>query len=225
MVTCGDCNVADHNGCKFEFISVLAKKFENSSEFKDMVKTLEKLDAETKESKKRLASNRKENKAFLDKALSEIKKFRKEINDHLDKVEKEIVSEANKMYTEIEALMSKLEKMTSVTEQDIADLRNNLDSKIIQGEKLFIRTKEYKPKLRKVDGNISYIRTNNVLKSFTFEQEKQLAGMIRSGVTLDEKLRLSTYNYLYYLLLFQISRKRCVLLTYILCCTKTLQLN
>jgi hypothetical protein len=80
--------------------------------------------------------------------------------------------------------MSKLEKMTSLAEQEIDDLRNNLDSKIIQGEKLFIRTKEYKPKLSKVDGNIAYIRAHNVLKGFTFEQEKQLAGMIRSGIKL-----------------------------------------
>jgi chromosome segregation ATPase len=184
VVACGDCIVADHSGCKMEFISVLAKKFEISSEFTDIVKSLEKLEVENNESKQRLANNRKENKAFLDKTLSEIKRFRKEINDHLDKVEKEIASEANKRFKEIEDLMSKLEKMTSVAEQEIDDLRNNLDSKIIQGEKLFVRTKECKPKLSKVDGNIAYIRAHNVLKGFTFEQEKQLAGMIRSGIKL-----------------------------------------
>jgi hypothetical protein len=35
-----------------------------------------------------------------------------------------------------------------------------------------------------MDGNIAYIRTNNVLKGFTFEQAEQLAGMIRSGIKL-----------------------------------------
>jgi hypothetical protein len=38
MVTCGDCNVADHHGCKMEFISIVSKRFENSSEFKDIEK-------------------------------------------------------------------------------------------------------------------------------------------------------------------------------------------
>jgi hypothetical protein len=99
-------------------------------------------------------------------------------------VEKEIISEANKRSTEIEDLMSKLEKMISAADQEIDDIKNNLDSGNIPGEKLFIRTKEYKPKVSKVEGNISYIRTNNVVKVFTFEREKQLAGMIRSGVRL-----------------------------------------
>jgi hypothetical protein len=87
--------------------------------------------------------------------------------------------------------MYRLVKMISLAEQEIVDLRINIDLKIIQDEALFIRAKEYKPKLIKVDGNVAYVRTNNVLKGFTFEQEKQLAGMIRSGIKF-ECLKMDT---------------------------------
>jgi hypothetical protein len=184
MVTCGDCNVANHHGCKMEFISKLADKFENSSEFKDIVTKIEKLEAERKENKVQLDSNRKENKTCLNKALAEIKKFRKDINEHLDKVEKEIIFEANKMTKQNDDIIDQVEKMLSVAEQDIGDIRDNLDANMIQGETLFIRTKEYKPKLSKVDESVSLIRKKNVIRGFTFEQEKQLADMIKSGVKL-----------------------------------------
>jgi vacuolar-type H+-ATPase subunit I/STV1 len=184
IVTCGDCIVGDHQGCKLDFISNLANQFENSSEFKDIVQKIEKLEAAQKENKTQIDRNRKENKACLDTALAEIKKFRKDINEHLDKVETEIIFEANKMAKQNDDILDQLEKMLSVAEQDIDDIRNNLDANMIQGVTLFIRTKEYKPKLSKSDESITLIRAQNAIRGFTFEQEKQLADLIKSSVKL-----------------------------------------
>jgi hypothetical protein len=109
-VGCGDCIVLDHRTCKPEFIRDLAKKFEETPKFKNLLGQIEKWKADITESEPRIERYRKENQALFDNAIREIKKFRKEINVWLDTLEKNIEAEVKQIFEENEMHLSELEK-------------------------------------------------------------------------------------------------------------------
>jgi hypothetical protein len=183
-VVCGDCIVSDHMTCKPEFITDLGKKFEESSEFKNLLGQFKKWEVDIAESEPRIESYRKENHTLFDNAIREIKKFRKDINVWLDTMEKNIEAEVRKISEENEMHLSELEKKIRNVSDEIVKIKDELDTNVYPADSLFIRRVECKPKVDIVTKAVSEFKSVKSIKTYSFEPETKVKEMLTSSMKL-----------------------------------------
>lgn len=182
IVGCGDCMIASNGVCKPELIKDLAKNFQDTTEFKDILRKLQKYDTENAENTNLVERNLKENKAFLDKALGEIRKFRKDINDYIDLAEKTMIAEAKKHFMDNETLLSQLQQKIATVGKDIEEIREKLDTNLHKENDLFIRMTECKPRVSYVARAVGEIKESSDIKNYSFKPEQKLKDLLTSDV-------------------------------------------
>lgn len=183
-VICGDCIVSEHQKCATEFIKDLAKNYKESSEFKTMVRQIQKLETDTAENKTRIERSREENKTLLENVLKDIQNFHREIHVWLDKMENILEVEVRKIYDDNENLLSQLnDKITNIS-SEIDRIKEELNSYLYQADNLFIRSVECQSRIGNVDKSVSEVKPNNVIKTYAFEPEIKVKEIFTSSVKL-----------------------------------------
>jgi hypothetical protein len=174
--------VSKHVGCKAEIIKDLALNFEDSNEFKEFLRRMDKCEAENMENTKNVEHNIMQNKAFLDNALEEIRIFRKEINDYIDQAEKVIITEANKHSKDNDFIFSQLQQKIAEASKEIDDIREQLDISVHHDEDLFIRMVECKSRQALVQQTVAEIKSRNTIRKYVFEPEQKLKDIVKSNI-------------------------------------------
>lgn len=185
---CGDCTVAEHTGCKMEFLKDVARKFDTSSEFNSMLEKISRLQGECIENRKKLDKNRTDNRALTEMALKEIRKLRKELNDYFDHAENEMINEARRMSKENDDLIAEVETKLSRVTLDVDDLSRMLDTKLYKHEKLFFRYLECKSRVNDAELSVRETFRKGQIKQFSFHPNELLKDLMM------EKLELGTFK-------------------------------
>lgn len=183
-VACGDCIVAEHKGCDMEFITHVARNFETSSEFKNMLENIGRLQEECTENRTKQGRNRTDNNGMTEAALKEIQTFRIKLNDYLDHAETEMINEARRMSKENDNLIAELEAKLNKVKLDFDDLKSKLDTKLYKQDKLFIHYLECKSRVSEVEISIDEVTRNSQIKQFFFQPNHQLGDLMVSKINM-----------------------------------------
>ncbi|XP_053390893.1 uncharacterized protein LOC128553742 [Mercenaria mercenaria] len=177
---CNDCIVLNHRACDIDYIPDKCAGIGDSTEFRELLRELDKKVNEADIIIKQASCREKELDSCYDKLLKEITMFRKEINDRLDELQKEIQTDADrKKFTDKQTVNKVLKTCTSIS-SDFKQLQSRLQdyNASQQNGQLYITMKQAKSKIKSNELKEADRCLGKTNLKYSFEQNQNLENML-----------------------------------------------
>ncbi|XP_060588368.1 E3 ubiquitin-protein ligase TRIM33-like [Ruditapes philippinarum] len=198
QVGCAECILVYHNGCKLEHIRDKAAAYENSQEFENLRKEMNKCMKEAEDSLSLIESNRKQLTEFYEQFVSDVEAFTDHVIERINKMKKKVLNQAKDIMLNDKRKMEDLQKdiddlIAELTRQNI-----ELESKSDTPNNLFVATLLMKPELKKIKQNCDSFRHKNIVTQYKFMQDKILAQSITEnkviGMLIEQSFERSEHH-------------------------------
>jgi hypothetical protein len=175
QVGCGECILVYHNGCKLEHIRDKAAAYDNSREFKNLRKEMNKCMKEAADSLSLMESNRKQLTESYEQFVSDVEAFTAHVIEHINKMKRKILNQAKDIMLNDKRKMEDLQKdidglIAELTRQNI-----ELESKSDTPNNLFVASLLIKRGLKKTQQHCYSLKNKNHVTQYRFMQDKILA--------------------------------------------------
>ncbi|XP_045200305.2 uncharacterized protein LOC123554310 [Mercenaria mercenaria] len=171
---CTDCIIMEHRTCKIDYIPDKCVDIDDSDEFRDTMKLLDKKIKDTDVIIKNASAKDEEVDVKHDEVLADIIKFRKEIDARLDLLQKHSETSANKLKTTAKHKFRTVIDTCSLLSADMKELQSSLETSKSnkQNGKIFCALKRAQSKLQsnkieKVGATLENINVHYVFENNT----------------------------------------------------------
>ncbi|XP_060561238.1 E3 ubiquitin-protein ligase TRIM33-like [Ruditapes philippinarum] len=192
QVGCAECILVYHNGCKLEHIRDKAAAYDNSPEFRNLRKEMNKCMKEAEDSLSLIESNRKQLTEFYEQFVSDVEAFTDHVIERINKMKKKVLNQANDIMLNDKRKMEDLQKDIDDLIAELKRQNNVLESKSDTPNNLFVASLQIKPELKRTQQNIDSFRNKNIVTHYKFMQDKILAQSITQskviGMLIERKM-------------------------------------
>jgi hypothetical protein len=129
QVGCAECIIVHHNGCKLELIRDKAAAYDNSPEFRNLRKEMNKCMKEAEDSLSLIKSNRKQLIEFYEQFVSDVEAFTDHVIERINKMKKKVLNQANDIMMNDKRKMEDLQKDIDDMIAELTRQNNVLESK------------------------------------------------------------------------------------------------
>ncbi|XP_060563772.1 E3 ubiquitin-protein ligase TRIM33-like [Ruditapes philippinarum] len=178
QVGCAECIIVYHNGCKLELIRSKAAAFENSQEYINFRKEMNKCMKEAEDSLSLIKSNRKQLTEFYEQFVCDVEAFTYHVIERINEMKKKVLNQANDIMLNDKRKMEHLQKDIDDLKAELTRQNNVLESKNDTPNNLFVASLQIKPELKKTQQNIDSFKNKNIVTHYKFMQDKILAQSI-----------------------------------------------
>ncbi|XP_053388405.1 transcription intermediary factor 1-alpha-like, partial [Mercenaria mercenaria] len=194
IVGCGDCFVLEHRTCTAEYIKDISKNVQETVDFINLKRKIEKLELQNKATYETVRNYRKDGKGMQEEVLTKIRKFRADINIYLDKAEAAIISEMKQLMSDNDKLLHKIDNECAKCISKCEDLKQKLDPTVHRENVLFIQTVRSKASILEIEHELSRTAQSVCkVKGYEFVPSQHLSSIIKSSEKLG-KLNISNKN-------------------------------
>jgi hypothetical protein len=161
-----------------ELIRNKAAAYDNSQEFRNLRKEMNKCMKEAEDSLSLIKSNRKQLTEFYEQFVRDVEAFTDHVIERINKMKKKVLNQANDIMLndkrKVEDLQKDIDGLTAeLTRKNIA-----LDSKSDTQNNLFVASLFIKRGMKKTQQNLKSLRNKNHVTQYKFMQDKILAESI-----------------------------------------------
>jgi hypothetical protein len=197
QVGCAECILLYHNGCKLGHIRDKAAVYDNTGEFKNLRKEMNKCMKEAEDSLSLIESNRKQLTEFYEQFVSDVEAFTDHVIERINKMKKKVLNQAKDIMLNDKRKMEDLQKDIDGLIAELTSHNNVLEAKRDTPNKLFVATILIKPELKKIQQNCDSFTHKNIVTQYKFMQDKILAQSITEnkviGMLIEQSFERSKF--------------------------------
>ncbi|XP_060553707.1 E3 ubiquitin-protein ligase TRIM33-like [Ruditapes philippinarum] len=198
QVGCAECIIVYHNGCKLELVRNKAAAYDNSPEYRNLRKEMNKCMKEAEDSLSLIKSNRKQLIEFYEQFVSDVEAFTDHVIERINKMKKKVLNQANDIMLNDKRKMEDLQKDIDDMIAELTRQNNVLESKCDTPNNLFVASLQIKPELKRTQQNIDSFRNKNIVTHYKFMQDKMLAQSITEshaiGMLIEQSFERSEHH-------------------------------
>ncbi|XP_060590021.1 uncharacterized protein LOC132745199 [Ruditapes philippinarum] len=198
QVGCAVCIIVYHNGCKLDLIRDKAAAYDNSREFRNLRKEMNKCMKEAKYSLSMIESNRKQLTGFYEQFVSDVEAFTDHVIERINKMKKKVLNQAKDIMLNDKGKMEDLQKDIDNLIAELTRQNNELESKIDTPNNLFVPSLLIKRGLKKTQQNFDSLRNKNHVTQYRFMQDKILAESVTErkviGMLIEQPFERSEHD-------------------------------
>jgi primosomal protein N'' len=208
QVGCAECIIVYHNGCKLELIRDKAAAYDNSQEFRNLRKEMNKCMKEAEYSLSLIESNRKQLTEFYEQFVSDVEAFTDHVIERIHTMKKKVLNQAKDIMLNDKRKMEDLHKDIDDLIAELTRQNNALDSKSDTPNNIFVASLQIKPELTRTQQNLDNFKSKNHVTQYKFLQDKILAQLITEskviGMLIEQPFERSKFflftHYCFFLL-------------------------
>ncbi|XP_060591497.1 transcription intermediary factor 1-alpha-like [Ruditapes philippinarum] len=198
QVGCAECIIVYHNGCKLELIRDKAAAYDNSREFRNLRKEMNKCMTEAEYSLSLIERNRKQLTEFYEQFVSDVDAFTDHVIERINKMKKKVLNQAKDIMLNDKGKMEELQKdidglIAELTRQNI-----ELESKSGTPNNLFVASQLIKRRLKKTQQNFENLRYKNHVTQYKFMQDEILTESVTEnrviGMLIEQSFKRSEHH-------------------------------
>ncbi|XP_052809751.1 uncharacterized protein LOC128238174 [Mya arenaria] len=183
-LNCGHCSVLDHQSCKQQIISEIAKAFKESQGYKAMkqviVQLLEDIDA--------CVSNVDENTKLVkdlgEREIAKIRNYRHQINKYFDEREQTLIDTIAEMKNMDEILLKSLKPKCDNIKTQVGEIKAKLAAQENNTSQLFIEAHISKNLLEGLQLRLAEIKKKNTIQQYQIRNDPATESLLRSRTGL-----------------------------------------
>jgi hypothetical protein len=197
QVGCAECIIVYHNGCKLELIRDKAAAYDNSRDFRNLRKEMNKCMKEAEDSLSLIEGNRKQLTEFYEQFISDVEAFTDHVIERINKMKKKVLNQAKDIMLNDKGKMEELQKdidglIAELTRQNI-----ELESKSDTPNNLFVASRLIKRRLKKTQQNFENLRYKNHVTQYKFMQDEILTESVTEnrviGMLIEQSFKRSKF--------------------------------
>jgi hypothetical protein len=178
QVGCAECIIVHHHGCKLELIRDKAAAYNNSQEFRNLRKEMNKCMKEAEDSLSLMESNRKQLSELYEEFVRDVEAFTDHLIERINKMKNKVLNQAKDIMLNDKRKMEDLQKDIDGLTAELTRQNIELDSKSDTQNNLFVASLFIKRGMKKTQQKFKSLSYKNHVTQYKFMQDKILAQSI-----------------------------------------------
>ncbi|XP_052759870.1 uncharacterized protein LOC128202772 [Mya arenaria] len=192
QLCCGDCIILNHRDCKVDYIPEVAPSFIASSEYKDIVEKMAKLEAGFKHSERKLKSDEQLVFHKSKVQLKKLQEFRIEINEYLDKREQAIAKSIEYARKMDKDLIRRLREDIKAAKSTLAEAKAKLKAEDMNANHIYVTARHAQKLFGDMQTLFKKVETENTVTLCRFSRDKKTEDLLSwedaIGTIVDEDI-------------------------------------
>ncbi|XP_052809749.1 uncharacterized protein LOC128238173 [Mya arenaria] len=192
-LNCGHCSVLDHQSCKQQIISEIAKAFKEGQSYEGIKQVIVKLLKDIDACASDVEANTKLVKDLGEREISKIRNYRDQINKYFDEREQTLLETIAQMINMDEILLNSLKPKCDNLKTQVDEIKAKLAAQESNNSLLFIEAHISKSLLEGLQLSLAEIKKKNTIQQYQIRKDPATESLLcsRTGLGTFEEIDTS----------------------------------